>query len=87
MTYENVMGLTAGVLTSVSMLPQLIKVIKEKDATYLSLAMLCILITGLCFWVYYGFLLEELPIIVSNGFAVLLNTTLLVCYFLFRKKK
>ncbi|KAA5532134.1 hypothetical protein F0919_15140 [Taibaiella lutea] len=87
MNYENIIGLVAGLITSASMLPQLIKVIKEKDASYLSLAMICILIIGLCFWVYYGFLIHELPIILSNGFAVLVNSTLLGCYFLYRSKK
>lgn len=87
MSYENVIGLVAGVITSASMLPQLIKVLKEKDASYLSLAMICILVIGLCFWVYFGLLIDELPIILSNGFAVLVNTALLVCYFLYKKKK
>lgn len=87
MSYENIIGLVAGLITSASMLPQLIKVVKEKDASYLSLAMICILITGLCFWIYFGLLIHELPIILSNGFAVLVNSTLLVCYFLYKKKK
>lgn len=87
MSYENIIGLVAGVITSASMLPQLIKVLKEKDASYLSLAMICILIIGLCFWVYFGLLIHELPIILSNSFAVLVNTALLICYFLYKKKK
>lgn len=87
MTFENAIGLLAGVITSASMLPQLIKVIKEKEAKHLSLAMICILIVGLCFWVYYGFLKKEIPIILSNAFAVLVNITLLACYFIYRKKE
>jgi MtN3 and saliva related transmembrane protein len=82
----NILGIIAGFLTSVSMIPQLIKVFKEKNVEDLSLVMIIVLITGLSLWVWYGILQNELPIILSNAFAVLVNLTLLVCYMLFRKK-
>ncbi len=83
---ENVLGVIAGIFTSVAMLPQLIKVIKEKNAEDLSSIMLIVLITGLSLWVWYGFIKDELPIILSNAFAVILNITLLTCCFIFKKK-
>lgn len=83
---ENILGIVAGVLTSVAMIPQLIKVIREKNVEDLSLVMILVLITGLSLWVWYGLIRDELPIILSNAFAVLVNLTLLVCYALFRKK-
>ncbi|MEN4760175.1 MULTISPECIES: SemiSWEET transporter [unclassified Chryseobacterium] len=83
---ENVLGIIAGIFTSVAMLPQLIKVIKEKNAEDLSSIMLIVLITGLSLWVWYGFIKDELPIILSNAFAVILNITLLTCCFIFKKK-
>lgn len=83
---ENVLGIVAGGFTSFSMIPQLIKVIREKNVEDLSLVMILVLITGVSLWVWYGIIRNELPIIISNAFAVLVNLTLLVCYFLFRKK-
>ena len=82
---ENILGLVAGGITSVAMLPQLIKVLKEKDVKDLSLLMIVVLITGLSLWVWYGFMEDELPIILSNAFAVLVNIALLISYFKFRK--
>ncbi|MCU7619320.1 SemiSWEET transporter [Chryseobacterium sp. PBS4-4] len=82
----NILGIVAGVLTSVSMIPQLIKVIKEKNVEDLSWVMILVLICGLSLWVWYGILQNELPIILSNAFAVLVNLTLLICFILFRKK-
>ncbi|MDR6406045.1 MULTISPECIES: SemiSWEET transporter [Chryseobacterium] len=82
---ENLLGIVAGILTSISMIPQLVKVIKEKDAENLSWLMLLVLITGLSLWVWYGFIKDELPIILSNAFAVLVNVTLLICFFIFKK--
>ena len=82
----NILGIVAGFLTSIAMIPQLIKVIKEKNVEDLSLVMILVLISGLSLWVWYGFIQNELPIIISNAFAVLVNLTLFICYLLFRKK-
>ncbi len=81
-----ILGLIAGGLTSVAMMPQLIKVIKQKNAEDISMVTLLVLITGLSLWVWYGFLNDELPIILSNAFAVLVNITLLICSFIYKKK-
>lgn len=83
---ENILGLVAGGITSVAMLPQLFKILKEKNAEDLSLWMILVLISGLSLWVWYGILKDELPIILSNAFAVLVNICLLICYFIYRKK-
>ncbi|WP_226064541.1 SemiSWEET transporter [Kaistella polysaccharea] len=83
---ENILGLVAGGITSVAMLPQLIKVLKEKNVEDLSLMMIAVLIVGLSLWVWYGILKDELPIILSNAFAVLVNIGLLLAYFKYRQK-
>ncbi|PJJ66557.1 SemiSWEET transporter [Chryseobacterium geocarposphaerae] len=81
---ENILGIAAGTLTSVSMLPQLIKVIREKNVDDLSWVMILVLILGLSLWVWYGFRKDELPIILSNAFAILVNGTLFICYLLYK---
>lgn len=82
---ENVLGIIAGVLTSISMVPQLVKVLKEKNVDDLSWVMLLVLITGVGLWVWYGIMKDEWPIILSNAFSVLLNSTLLICYMIYKK--
>ncbi len=66
-------GIISGICTSVSMLPQLIKLIKEKESKDLSMGMLCVLIVGLAGWIYYGFLKKDAIIIVTNSFSFLVN--------------
>lgn len=83
---ENILGLVAGGITSVAMLPQLIKVLKNKDVEDLSVLMILFLVLGLSLWVWYGIIKAELPIILSNAFAVLVNICLLISYFRYRKK-
>jgi MtN3 and saliva related transmembrane protein len=86
MMVEDIIGITAGILTSISMLPQLLKVIKEKTVEDLSLPMVIILIVGLSLWVWYGIKKNELPIVFSNAFAVIVNLLLLIYYLRFKDK-
>jgi MtN3 and saliva related transmembrane protein len=71
-------GIIAGILTASSMLPQVIKVMKEKKAEEISLLMLIVLITGIALWVVYGVMKKDMPIIATNAFSLLVNGVLIV---------
>lgn len=66
------------------MLPQLIKLIKEKKANDISLVMLITLIAGLITWVWYGIKKEDWIIIISNGFSVLINILVLILSLIYK---
>lgn len=83
---ETTLGIIAGILTSGAMVPQLIKVIKEKEVENLSKGTIFVLIIGVSLWVVYGIILEDLPIIISNSFSVIVNCILLFCIFRYREK-
>ncbi len=85
--YIQYVGIGAGILTSVSMLPQLIKTFKEKKAEAISLVMIFALIGGIAGWIWYGFLKSDLPIIFTNCFSLLLNLILLFFRFKYAEKK
>ena len=85
--YIQLIGIGAGILTSVSMLPQLIKTFKEKKAEDLSLVMILALISGIACWIWYGILRNDLPIIFTNCFSLLLNAILLFFRFKYADKK
>jgi MtN3 and saliva related transmembrane protein len=70
-------GIAAGVLTSISMLPQLTKIIRKKKAEEVSIIMLLVLLSGLALWAVYGFMREDWPIIITNLFSFLLNCLVL----------
>ena len=73
-----IIGIVGGILKDNSMLPQLIKVIKEKEAENVSLLMLIVLISGLSLWTVYGFMRDDWPIIATNLFSLLVNIVLTV---------
>jgi MtN3 and saliva related transmembrane protein len=79
-------GIAAGVLTSVSLLPQLIKIIREKKAEAISYFMLIILLCGLSCWVWYGVLREDLPIIITNSVSLLINSLVIIFTIRYKKK-
>jgi len=83
--YAQFVGIGAGVCTGVSLLPQLIKIIREKKAENISWGMLIILLCGLIGWIWYGFLKKDYPIIITNAFSLMVN--LFIIYFSLRYKK
>ena len=82
-----IIGLIASIITSVSMLPQFIKILREKEAESVSIGMPLMLIAGLGIWVWYGFLREDWIIIGANAFSVALNTLNLIFTLKYKKKK
>ena len=82
-----IVGIAGGILTGTSMLPQLIKMFQEKKASQVSVFMLLILISGLSLWVWYGFLKEDWPIIVTNIFSLVVNIIMVFLRYKYRNNK
>jgi MtN3 and saliva related transmembrane protein len=78
MNWTQIIGLTAGILTASSLLPQLIKTLKEKKAEDVSIGMLLVLQAGVILWIVYGFKRDDLPIIVTNCFSLALNIAMTI---------
>jgi MtN3 and saliva related transmembrane protein len=76
-----VIGIVAGIFTSSSLLPQVIKILKEKKVEDLSMTMFVSLLIGIILWVIYGIMRDDWPIIVTNSFSVLLNFLILFLKF------
>jgi MtN3 and saliva related transmembrane protein len=80
-------GIAAGVCTAISLLPQLIKIIREKEARNISLFYLVILLAGLLLWIWYGILREDLPIIVTNVTSIVLNVAIIILGIRYKRKE
>lgn len=78
-------GFTAGILTSINLLPQIVQSIKTKSVGDISLAMLVIYDIGLGLWVIYGMLIQRPAIIVMDGTSFL--TSLVMTYIKVRFNK
>lgn len=60
-------GTIAAALTTVSFLPQAIKVIKTKDTSGISLIMYTLFLIGVLLWFIYGMYLQDMAITVANA--------------------
>ncbi len=87
MDITQIIGILAGILTATSLIPQLIKILKEKKADDVSPLMLIILLAGLGLWATYGIMKNDWPLIVTNSFSFLLNTVVLFLRFRYSKDK
>ncbi len=78
MNWITIIGFLAATGTTISLLPQAIKIIKTKHAKDISLGMYLILTTGIFLWLVYGILIKDFPLIVANGISLLFSVTILI---------
>jgi len=65
-----IVGLTAGIITSAGFLPQLFRGYKTKKLDDVSYYMPIVLAVGMSLWFTYGFLMKALAIMVANSFSI-----------------
>ncbi len=70
-------GYAAATCTTISFLPQLIRVIKLKSAREISLGMFLIFSIGTAMWLMYGLLSHSMPVAVANGVTLVLSVSIL----------
>lgn len=71
------LGLIAGAFVVVASLPQIFKIIKTKRTSDISLPMYIILNIGIFLWMVYGFLTQQIAIIITNVIFQLVNLIIL----------
>jgi len=81
-----IIGLAGGVCTALSLLPQLIKMVRDKKANDISLFYLLILFTGLSLWIWYGVKRTDLPVILTNIVALILNVVIILLGIRYKRK-
>ena len=84
--YITILGITAGVLTTIAYLPQLIKTWQSKSAGDISWSMLIILCTGIILWLVYGVLVQDIPILLANVVTLVLASVILVLKIRYRNQ-
>jgi MtN3 and saliva related transmembrane protein len=84
MSGVDILGYSAGAITSLTFLPQVIKTWKERSAKDISLMMFLIAALNEIMWVVYGILLNNWIIILTN--AVILVMSLTMIYFKLKYK-
>jgi len=63
-------GLAAAFLTSIAVIPQVVRTWRTKHARDISIWQPLLLIVGMLLWLIYGVLLHDLPLIAANSFSI-----------------
>ena len=71
-------GIIASVCTGISLLPQLIKILKLKKADHLSWGMMAVMLVGFILWMVYGIHKKDLIIVISNAVSLVLNILIII---------
>ncbi len=74
-----ILGLAAGTITSITFLPQVVKIWQTKSAKDLSVMMLLLLMLGVVLWLIYGIVIMSAAIIYTN--SMVLTMSLIMLYF------
>ncbi|MFT4953858.1 MAG: MtN3 and saliva related transmembrane protein [Brevundimonas sp.] len=80
----NVIGTGAALCTITSFVPQIIKIIRERDASSVSLRMYGLTVSAFSLWTIYGVMLGAWPLVAANSVSLMLAATALVCKWRFR---
>ncbi|HVG27785.1 MAG TPA: SemiSWEET transporter [Acidobacteriaceae bacterium] len=73
----DLVGYMAATMTTISFLPQLIRVVKLRSAREISLGMFLIFTTGTAFWCAYGIFTHSWPVMMANAITFVLSASIL----------
>lgn len=82
-----IIGGVAAVLSTVSFMPQAIKIIRSRDASGISTGMYVVTVIGFAMWTAYGALQSAWPLIASNSVCLILSAFILTMKLLSPGKK
>ena len=85
--YVNIVGGIAAVLSTISFVPQAIKIIRSRDTSGISTGMYGVTVAGFTLWTAYGAMQTAWPLIASNGICLILSAFILMMKLLPQHKK
>lgn len=78
MNLTDLIGGLAATLTTVSFVPQAVRIIKTRHTQDISLPMYALFSTGILLWLIYGILIGDAPIVAANIVTLALSLTILI---------
>lgn len=82
----DIIGFTAGALTLINMLPQVIKSYRTKSVEDVSFLMVLIFALSMVLWTIYGVMIKSMPIIIADAVGFLISLVQIILMFIYKKK-
>jgi MtN3 and saliva related transmembrane protein len=73
----NAVGMVAAVCTTISLVPQLLRIWRLKTARDISLYMFLLFSFGVSLWLFYGYEIHSLPVLLANLFTLIFSLAIL----------
>lgn len=86
MTTLDAIGYTAATMTTLSFLPQVVKIWRNKRADDISIPAFLAFFFGVMCWLVFGILSASRPMIVANSITLVLAAAVLVLAWRYRKR-
>jgi len=85
--YLAVIVTITGIATSFSILLQTWKIIHLHESRDIALPMYLVFLINSIFWVLYGYMIGDLPILISFSVGLVATISVIAVYFIYRKQK
>lgn len=77
MDWTPVLGIVAGGLTTIMLIPQLRKTLKTKEVEDISMGTFVTASIGLVLWLIYGIFKQDIALMITNSAGLLLNIVMI----------
>jgi MtN3 and saliva related transmembrane protein len=74
----DLIGAGAALCSMTSFVPQIAKIVRERDAESVSLRMYAVTVTGFALWTAYGAMIGGWPLVAANTVCLILSATILI---------
>jgi MtN3 and saliva related transmembrane protein len=76
--FVNALGTAAAILTSISFVPQVLKILKTRNTSGISLIMYALFVSGVACWLIWGLLVNQTPVVIANAVTLVLSSAVLL---------
>lgn len=87
MNMTDAIGSTAGFLTTISFVPQVVKIWRSASARDISYGMYACFIAGVSLWLCYGLAIAALPLVMNNAIVLVLAITIIALKYRFERAR
>jgi MtN3 and saliva related transmembrane protein len=81
---SELIGYAAAFCGTVSLIPQLIKIWKERSAKAISITMYLIYSVAVVLWLIYGIMINSIPLIIAEIITLVLSVAILIMKYLWK---
>jgi MtN3 and saliva related transmembrane protein len=82
----NIVGAGAAICSVTSFVPQLIKILREREAEAVSMRMYLLTVSAFTLWTAYGVMLGSWPLVASNVVSLGLSAAILVLTLVYQRR-